>query len=144
MQSLKEREYQLVLEERKWEKEKEILTREKRLKQEKKAIMDSQKEKIPTSKKLVWFLFLNCTIIELVTIVITFNSFDLAMCIGIAPDFTPLVTLIGTIVSEVIGFAVYAVKSAKENTKGGITYDMAMSNLNTPSTNTNADNNSVG
>ena len=45
------------------------------------------------------------------------------------PDFTPLVTLIGAVVSEVIGFAIYAIKSAKENTSGGIVYETAMMNL---------------
>lgn len=42
------------------------------------------------------------------------------------PDFTPLVTLIGAVVSEVIGFAIYALKAMKENSKGGIVYDTAM------------------
>ena len=42
------------------------------------------------------------------------------------PDFTPLVALIGAVVSEVVGYAVYALKSAKENTVGGITYESAM------------------
>jgi len=42
------------------------------------------------------------------------------------PDFSPLVTLIGAVVSEVIGFAIYSIKATKENTKGGIVYDTAM------------------
>ena len=47
-------------------------------------------------------------------------------------DFTPLVTLIGTIVSEVFGYAIYALKSTKENTVGGIVYDMAIQNIDNP------------
>jgi hypothetical protein len=46
-----------------------------------------------------------------------------------APDLTPLVTLIGAVVSEVIGFAIYSIKAAKENTKGGLVYDKAMKEL---------------
>ena len=44
------------------------------------------------------------------------------------PDFTPLVTLIGAVVSEVIGFGVYSLKSTKENTVGGIVYDSVINN----------------
>ena len=43
-----------------------------------------------------------------------------------APDFSPLVALIGAVIGEVIGFAVYSLKSAKENTKNGIVYEQAM------------------
>ena len=45
-------------------------------------------------------------------------------------DFSPLVTLIGAVVTEVMGFAVYAVKATKENTANGITYMMAQQSLN--------------
>jgi hypothetical protein len=48
-----------------------------------------------------------------------------------SPDFSPLVTLIGAVVGEVISFAVYAVKSTKENSVGGILYDSVMNNNNT-------------
>ena len=50
----------------------------------------------------------------------------LAHDIQMIPDFTPLVTILGAVVAQTIGFAIYAAKSTKENTKGGITYDMAM------------------
>ncbi|MBP3801389.1 MAG: hypothetical protein J6I85_05160 [Clostridia bacterium] len=43
-----------------------------------------------------------------------------------APDFSPLITLIGAVVGEVIGFAIYSIKAAKENTKNGITYELAL------------------
>lgn len=49
-------------------------------------------------------------------------------------DFSPLVTLIGAVVSEVFGYAIYSLKAAKENTAGGLVYDMAMQNLDNPST----------
>ncbi len=69
---------------------------------------------------------MSCSAIEIFTGYITIRSFDLAAQQGMSPDLTPLITLIGAVVSEVIGFAIYAIKSAKENTKGGIIYDLAV------------------
>lgn len=86
-------------------------------------------KKFPTGKVLMWFLFVNCTIVELFTGWVTVQSFKLAYATMITPDFTPLNTLVGTIVAEVIGFAVYCIKSMKENTKGGIVYEAAMRSL---------------
>ena len=85
--------------------------------------MKKENKKIPTSKKLILFLFLNCTLIELFTAWVTIKSLYLAETLLITPDFTPLVSLIGAIISEVIGYAVYAIKSAKENSKGGIIFE---------------------
>lgn len=84
------------------------------------------KKKMSTSKLLIVFLFLNCTIIEFFTMYVTLKSFALALAIGMMVDFTPLVTLIGAVVGEVIGFAIYSLKAAKENTKGGIVYDSTL------------------
>ena len=53
-------------------------------------------------------------------------------------DFSPLVTLIGAVVSEVIGFAVYAIKATKENTANGITYMVAQQQYNNSEDNTSA------
>ena len=39
-----------------------------------------------------------------------------------AVDFSALQSLITAVVAEVVGFAIYALKSTKENTKGGIVY----------------------
>lgn len=88
------------------------------------------KKKIPTTKLLIAFLFLNCTLIEIFTGWVTIQSLALALATGIAPDFSPLLSLVGTIVGEVIGFAVYSLKSVKENTEGGITYLNATKNIN--------------
>ena len=85
--------------------------------------MNKENKKISTTKKIVLFLFINCTIIELFTGWVTIQSLMLAENYMMPVDFTPLVTLIGAVVSEVLGFAIYAVKSAKENSKGGIVYD---------------------
>lgn len=87
--------------------------------------MKKKIKKIPTSKKLILFLFLNCTLIELFTAWVTIKSLYLAETFLIVPDFTPLVSLIGAVLGEVIGYAVYAIKSAKENSQGGIVFESA-------------------
>lgn len=48
------------------------------------------------------------------------------MNMGYGIDFTPLTMLITSVVAEVAGFAVYSLKSMKENTKGGIVFETAM------------------
>lgn len=119
-------ERELAVEEHRWQRKKELLERKYKLKQEKKEFKKQFLPKISTSKLLILFLFINCTIIELFTGFVTLRSLDLTALTMATPDFTPLVALIGAVVSEVIGYAVYALKSAKENTAGGITYETAM------------------
>lgn len=119
-------EREITIKEHRWQREKEVLERKYKLKQEKREFKKRFLPKISTSKLLIFFLFLNCTIIELFTGFITLKSLDLTTLTMANPDFTPLVTLIGAVVSEVVGYAVYALKSAKENTAGGITYETAM------------------
>lgn len=119
-------EREITIKEHRWQREKEVLERKYKLKQEKREFKKQFLPKIPTSKLLIFFLFLNCTIIELFTGFVTLKSLDLTTLTMANPDFTPLVTLIGAVVSEVVGYAVYALKSAKENTAGGITYETAM------------------
>ena len=116
-----------------WKKERELLEREYTLKAEKKALKDRFKEKrnkIANSKILVWFLFINCTIIEIFTILVTIKEFRLlALGLMFNLDLQPLIALISTVVAEVIGFSVYSLKSVKENTEGGIVYETAMYQL---------------
>lgn len=119
-------EREITIKEHRWQREKEVLERKYKLKQEKREFKKQFLPKIPTSKLLIFFLFLNCTIIELFTGFVTLKNLDLTTLTMTNPDFTPLVTLIGAVVSEVVGYAVYALKSAKENTAGGITYETAM------------------
>lgn len=116
----------ITIKEHRWQREKEVLERKYKLKQEKKEFKKQFLPKISTSKLLIFFLFINCTIIELFTGFVTLKSLDLTTLTMANPDFTPLVALIGAVVSEVVGYAVYALKSAKENTAGGITYEAAM------------------
>jgi hypothetical protein len=119
-------EREITIKEHRWQREKEVLERKYKLKQEKKEFKKRFLPKISTSKLLIFFLFINCTIIELFTGFVTLKSLDLTTLTMANPDFTPLVALIGAVVSEVVGYAVYALKSAKENTAGGITYEAAM------------------
>lgn len=119
-------EREITIKEHRWQREKEVLERKYKLKQEKREFKKQFLPKISTSKLLILFLFINCTIIELFTGFVTLKSLDLTTLTMANPDFTPLVALIGAVVSEVVGYAVYALKSAKENTVGGITYETAM------------------
>ena len=122
-------EREIVLQEKQWEKEKSLQERKYKIKKEKRELKSLYGFKLPTSKLLILFLFINCTLIELFTGWVTIKSIDLATLTMVGPDFTPLVTLIGAVVSEVIGFAIYAIKSAKENTEGGIIYETTMAKL---------------
>ena len=107
-----------------WQKEKEILTLKKELKQDKKNFKGKDNKKLTTTKLLMFFLFVNCTIIEVFTLGIT--VFQLKT--GYGADLTPLQMLITSVVGQVIAFAIYSLKSLKENTKGGIIYDTTMFN----------------
>ena len=122
-------EREILLQEKQWEKEKSLQERKYKIKKEKRELKSLYGFKLPTSKLLILFLFINCTLIELFTGWVTIKSLDLATLTMVGPDFTPLVTLIGAVVSEVIGFAIYAIKSAKENTEGGIIYETTMAKL---------------
>lgn len=122
----------IIAEELAWKEQKELLERERKIKEEKRRFLNPF-FKISTSKLLILFLFLNCTAIELFTGWVTVQSIMLAYSTGMAVDFTPLITLIGSIVGEVIGFAIYSLKSMKENTVNGITYMKAQYELNNDS-----------
>ena len=102
-------------------------TKKKQLQKLKK---ETSKFNISTSKILMYFLFLNCTAIEIFTGIVTIINLNIAREIGINPDLTPLVTLIGTGVTQTIGFAIYSIKAAKQNCRGGIVYQQAMFQAN--------------
>lgn len=114
------KENEIVKEEQEWQKQKGLIKRKQKIEQEKKQLKG---KKITTTKWLILFLFINCTLIELFTGWSTVQSLRMSALTGQSVDFSPLVTLIGAVVSEVIGFAIYAVKSMKENCKNGIVYD---------------------
>lgn len=127
-QNLLKAELLLEDEEKRWAQEKNLIQRKNKINEEKKKLKDN-KTAISTTKLIVAFLFINCTIIEIFTGWVTIKSLEMAAITGQPADLTPLATLVGAVVSEIIGFAVYAAKSAKENSKGGITYDLAMRNF---------------
>ena len=120
------KENEIVKEEQEWQEQKGLIERKQKIEQEKKQLKG---KKITTTKWLILFLFINCTLIELFTGWSTVQSLRLSALTGQSVDFSPLVTLIGAVVSEVIGFAIYAVKSMKENCEGGVTYSKAMADL---------------
>jgi spore maturation protein SpmA len=114
-------------EEAQWKTEKDLMQRKQKINEEKKEL---HKKKFTTTKFLIMFLFINCTVIELFTGWTVVQSLQLAKITGLAPDFSPLVTLIGAAISEIFSFAVYALKATKENTEGGIVYMNAMKDNN--------------
>ena len=111
--------------EEKWEIEKENLKRCNKIQEEYYELTLTNSNKLSMSKKALIFLFISCTFIEIFTAWVTVQSISLAFAMGVMPDFTPLVTLIGTVVGEVVALGAYYAKSAKENTSGGITYESA-------------------
>lgn len=114
---------------RKWEEDKKILETVYQIDKEKRDLKQRYKPeagKKTTTKLLISFLFFSCTAIEIFTGYVTLRSFKLAEMTNMSPDLTPLITLIGAVVGEVVGFAIYVIKSTKENQQGGIVYDLAM------------------
>ncbi len=77
-------------------------------------------QKPSTAKMALWYIFTSCTIVQIYSMVAMWHFADL----------TPLVTLIGATVGEAISYCSYSLKSTKENTTGGIVYDMAMQEAN--------------
>lgn len=124
--NINQRKNNLRKKQKEWKEEKEILIEEIKIKKEKEEIKN---KKLTMSKKIILFLFINCTLIELFTGYITLLDLEIAKTTGIV-DFTPIVTLIAAVVSEVIGFAVYAIKSTKQNMQGGIIYQSMMNEYN--------------
>lgn len=123
---------EILRDSKEWEYDKEYLETKYTIKQEKKELKQKYKKNkmISTSKMLIAFLFISCTFIEIFTGYITIKSFELAEMTMMSPDLSPLLSLIGSVVSETVGFAIYAIKSTKENTKGGIVYDTTMAQYN--------------
>ena len=107
-----------------WQLEKQLILQQQDLQEDIKQTKNRYKEqrkKLSTSKFLMLFLFVSCTAIQFFTIFLTFKSLNMGYV-----DFSALQSLITAVVAEVVGFAVYALKSTKENTKGGIVYQTAI------------------
>lgn len=113
-----------------WEIRKKELTVLQNIKQERATITcKEEKSKLAFGKWLMIFLFINFTLLELFTCAITVYSFSLAFTIGMMPDFTPLITLLGSVIGETLSFGIYCAKSKAENTKGGIVYETTLKKL---------------
>lgn len=124
--NLQKRKKQIEVQQKYWEEEKPIIIAEQDLEEDKKETKNRKKEekkKLTTTKFLMFFLFASCTIIQIFTLVVTILSINAGVY-----DFTALQMLITAVVGEVVAFAVYSIKSLKENTKGGIIYETAMWN----------------
>ena len=122
--NLKQRKDKITKQLENWAIQKEILIQEQDLKEQKKKIKNrgkEQRKKLSMSKRLTLFLFINCTIIQLFTLYITYKSFETGM-----GDLSALHILITAVVAEVIAFAIYSLKSLKQNTAGGIVYETAL------------------
>lgn len=109
-----------------WEIERENIKKCNNIRNEYDQLTKSKTDKLSMSKKALIFLFINCTLVELFTGWVTIKSFALAFAMGIMPDFSPLLAIIGAVVGEVVGLMTYYAKSTKENTVGGIVYENSL------------------
>lgn len=127
LRKLRKEQSSVKFNEKLWQAEKPYIERQNAIDAERKEmITERHKIKFPSwSKLLLIFLFLNFTILEIFIGWVTIHSFALAFAIGMMPDFTPLITLIGTVVGETVSYGIYSAKSKAENTEGGIVYETA-------------------
>lgn len=109
-----------------WEIERENIKKCNNIRDEYNQLTKSKTDKLSMSKKALIFLFINCTLVEIFTGWVTIKSFALAFAMGIMPDFSPLLAIIGAVVGEVVGLMTYYAKSTKENTVGGIVYENSL------------------
>lgn len=78
-----------------------------------------KEKKFSTTKLIALYLFILLNVVLAFAMIMMYRLSDL----------TYLGVLITDIVAQVITFLIYVVKSTKENTQGGITYETAMRNL---------------
>ena len=98
-----------------WSLEKQILAQKQKIKRERARLVCKEKQ-LTTTKKLVNYLFCCATGIQLFTgylMVVQLKLLKQGVIMSL--DTSPLISLIGAVVGEVMIFAVYAVKSFKEN-----------------------------
>lgn len=130
MSNLEKRAQNLEQKLQNWQIQKPILIAEQDLQEDikntknRKKPTKEQKKALTTTKFLMFFLFISCSIIELFTMYAVIKGMNM----GYGIDFTPLTMLISAVVAQTVGFAIYSLKSTKENTKGGIIFETAMLN----------------
>lgn len=98
--------------EKKWEKEKEILIREQRLEAEK----AKYKKKLTMQKKILIYITINCTIVQIYAMVVMF----------LLRDLSALYALITAVIGEAFSFFIYEYKTTKENSTENGTTVLAM------------------
>lgn len=121
----KNRAEKILRQEQNWEIQRLNLKKENHIRNDYNKIRNKNPFKITTGKLAMWLLLALCALVIIFTSWITIKEFALARELGLMPDFTPLATMIGAILGAAIDVAAYFAKSAKENTKGGITYQAA-------------------
>lgn len=99
-----------------WEREREVIQMRNDLKNERNQFKKPL-FKPTTTKLIVAFIFINCTVVEIYSMWVMYKLADISA----------LYSLISAVVGEAFTFAIYAAKSTKENTVGGIIYDKALS-----------------
>ena len=98
-----------------WKLEKQVLKKKQQIKKERAELVREEK-KVTTTKKLVAYLFFCATAIQLFTGYLMVTQLKLLkQGMVMTLDTSPLISLIGAVVGEVMVFAVYAIKSFKEN-----------------------------
>lgn len=113
MKHLSQREFERKL--RDIQRENESIDRYNKLKEEKRKVSINVKK--PTTDKLIAiYLFIILNVILVYSMIVMWHLADLS-CLGV---------LITDIAGQVITYYIYAKKATAQNTKGGITYDIAM------------------
>lgn len=111
--------------EKNWQIEKKNIQRQNDLKNQYNELKNKNPFKVTTGKLALWLLFAIAIIVLLFIGQITVAEFSLAAMIGQMPSLSPLTAMVGTVFSVTLGTMGYFAKSAKENSKGGITYEAA-------------------
>lgn len=125
MKYLTQREYERKL--REIQRENESIERYNKLRQEKRNVQSGIK-KPSTDKLIATYLFI---ILNVVLIYAMFAMWHFA-------DLSYLGVLVTDIAGQVITYYIYAKKATAQNTKGGITYDLAMLEHGTENNNTDS------
>ena len=102
--------------EKNWQIEKKNIQRQNDLKNQYNELKNKNPFKVTTGKLALWLLFAIAIIVLLFIGWVTVAEFSLAAMIG---------QMAGTVFSVTLGTMGYFAKSAKENSKGGITYEAA-------------------
>lgn len=75
-----------------------------------------KRKRMTTSKAAMWFIFLNCTVVEIYSMAAMWHFGDLS----------PLYALLGAVVGQSLTYISYNNKACRENSRGGITYESAI------------------